>query len=141
MFTKLKLALALSGSLLAGVAGVAAAHGPHNGELLDKFDTNHDGKLDDQERAAMRADFTAKRAAKKAELLAKFDTNRDGKLDDQERAVMRDQLATEAFRKIDVDGDGKISLDEFKAARGKLGMHHARHWHKGMREGMTGAKP
>jgi Ca2+-binding EF-hand superfamily protein len=143
MLTKLKLALALSGSLFAGAAGIASAHGPGKGELLQKYDTNHDGKLDDQEKAAMRADFEAKRAQKKAELLQKYDLNKDGKLDDNERAVMRDDRTVEAFKKMDLDGNGSISLDELKAARAKMwktGMGHARHFHKGMRKGLGGSK-
>jgi hypothetical protein len=51
MFTKMKLALALAGSLAAG--GVAAAQGFHGGadraEILQKIDLNKDGKLDDGE--------------------------------------------------------------------------------------------
>ena len=51
-------------------------------KLLEKFDTNHDGKLDDTEKAAMKE-------ALKAKILAKFDTNHDGKLDDTEKAAMK----------------------------------------------------
>lgn len=141
MLTKLKLALALSGSLFAGAAGVAAAH-PGNGALLQKYDTNKDGKLDDQEKATMRADFQAKRAERKAEMLAKYDTNKDGKLDQSERAVMREDLTVKSFEKMDTNKDGQISLDEFKAARAKLGgMRHARHFHRGFRKGLGAAKP
>ena len=106
MLTKLKLALALSGSLFAGAAGIAAAH-PGNGALLQKYDTNKDGKLDQSERAVMREDLTVK-----------------------------------AFEKMDTNKDGQISLDEFKAARAKLGgMRHARHFHRGFRKGLGAAKP
>lgn len=140
MLTKLKIALALSGSLLAGVAGIASAHGPEKGALLQKYDTNKDGKLDDQEKATMRADFQAKRAERKAAMLAKYDLNKDGKLDDSERAVMRDDRTVEAFKKMDLDGNGSISLDELKAARTKMASHHARHGHRGMRKGLQGGK-
>ena len=130
MMTKLKLALALSGSLLASVAGVASAQGwggggPGKAAVLQKYDTNGDGQLDAQERAAMRADFKAKRQAKRAELLAKYDTNKDGKLEPAERKVMRDEMATKIFEKIDLDHNGVITLDEFKQAEGKL-MHARR---------------
>ena len=66
--------------------------GKHRQELLDKFDTNHDGKLDDGEKAAARAAFAARIKEKHPELFAKIDTN----------------------------GDGVLSADEMKAAREKL---------------------
>jgi Ca2+-binding EF-hand superfamily protein len=142
MLTKMKIALALCASLAAG--GVAAADGFHGGgaqrtEILQKYDTNKDGKLDDTEKAAMKADFQAKHAQKKAEMLAKFDTNKDGKLDDTEKAAMRDERQTEAFKKLDTNGDGQISLSEFKAGRSKMGMHrHARgRFGRGMRKGVS----
>jgi EF-hand domain pair len=136
MFTKMKIALALCGSLAGGVAVAGGFHGgAARGEILQKYDTNKDGKLDDTEKATMKADFQAKREQRKAEMLAKFDTNKDGKLDDTEKAAMRDERATETFQKLDSNGDGQISLQEFKAGRSKMGMHrHARgRFHRGMR--------
>jgi hypothetical protein len=137
MFTKMKLALAFVGCSLA-VGGIAAAQGFHGGgkrgEIVQKYDLNKDGKLDDGEKAAMRADFKAKFEQKRAEMIAKFDTNRDGKLDDGEKAVMRDQMVTERFKKLDTNGDGVISIDEFKAGHAKMGMRHGRgRFHRGLR--------
>lgn len=128
MMKKMKLALALSGSLVAGVAGVAMAHpgGGDRGAVIQKYDTNNDGKLDDQERAAMRSDFKAQREAKKAEMLAKYDTNKDGKLDDNERKVMRDDFAVKRFNELDTDKNGSISLDELKKGM-EQGPKHG-HW-------------
>ena len=140
MLTKLKLALALCGSLAGGVAVAGGFHGgAPRAEILQKYDTNKDGKLDDAEKAAMKADFKAQHEQRKAEMLAKFDTNKDGKLDDAEKAAMRDARATEVFQKLDTNKDGQISLDEFKAGRAKMGMHrHARgKFHRGMRKGVS----
>ena len=137
MLTKMKIALALCGSLAAG--GVAAAQGFHGGadraEILQKYDLNKDGKLDDGEKAAMRADFKAKHEKMRAEMISKFDTNKDGKLDDGEKAAMRDTLATERFKKLDTNGDGVLSIDEFKAGQKEHGMRHGRGggFHRGLR--------
>ena len=116
---KLGLAAMLVAICTAGVVGVASAN---NGS------DDHD---------AQRTEMKAKWEARKQEMLAKYDTNKDGKLDASERAVMREDLTVKAFEKMDTNKDGQISLDEFKAARGKLGgMRHARHFHRGFRHGM-----
>jgi hypothetical protein len=140
MFTKkLTIALALCGSL-AGI-GVAAAEGFHGGagrgQFMQKYDLNKDGKLDDGEKQAMRADFKAKLAERRAEMIAKFDTNKDGKLDDGEKAAMRDARASEVFQKLDANGDGVISLDEFKAGKEKMGRHARGRFHHGMHRGFS----
>ena len=60
--------------------------------MLKKYDKNHDGVLDDAEKAVMAADKAAhqeKIKAMHAEMLAKYDTNKDGKLDDTEKAAAR----------------------------------------------------
>ena len=111
MFTKMKVALVIAGSL---VAGVAAAQGSGSG--------------------APNPDFKAKRQAFKQEMLQKFDTNKDGKLDDAERATAHEQMLVERFKKLDTDGNGQISLAEFKA--GKDQMRHGRGMHRGMHRGM-----
>lgn len=48
----------------------AAKKAKHEAKMLEKYDTNHDGKLDDTEKAAMQADkekMKAEHAAKKKE--------------------------------------------------------------------------
>ena len=74
-------------------------------EMLKKYDVNKDGKLDDAEMAAMKAD-------NKAAALAKYDTNKNGKLDENEKTAMKaDQEAAKAAKKAEHDakkaGDGK----------------------------------
>ena len=101
MLMKMKIALAIAGSLLVG--GVAAAQ-PGNAQGAGKPDK-----------------------AKKAEMLQKYDTNKDGSLDDKERTVMMDERLLTRFKKLDTDGNGVLSLAEFKAGKhDRMGKHHAR---------------
>ncbi|HLP08097.1 MAG TPA: hypothetical protein VK178_08015 [Opitutaceae bacterium] len=55
----------------------------------EQYDANKDGKLDEAEIAAMKADRAAKR---KARLLAKYDANKNGTLDPDEEAVHQADL-------------------------------------------------
>jgi hypothetical protein len=70
----------------------------------------------------MKEAFAAKRAAR----VARFDADKDGSLSPAERAAMKEQLASERFAKLDTNGDGKLSLEEFKAGQG----HHGRGHHR-----------
>jgi Ca2+-binding EF-hand superfamily protein len=60
------------------------------GRILEKYDTNKNGTLDPDEKAAFERD----REARHAEMVKRFDTDGDGKLSESERQAMR-----EAFRK------------------------------------------
>lgn len=85
MLKKYKIALATTLALVGGAAGIAAAHGhgspeerkemheKKKAEMLARFDTNKDGKLDATERAAAHE-------ARAAEQFARLDKNGDGKL-------------------------------------------------------------
>ncbi len=137
MFSKkLKLAVATAALVLGGLAGFAGAknldHGGR-GAMNQKFDTNKDGKLDAAEQDRLEASFQAMHAARKAEALAKFDANKDGQLSDAERATMRDTRVTARFTKLDVNGDGTLTLDEFKAGKQRHGRKMSGH-HRGMRK-------
>jgi len=82
--------LAIASGLLLATASLLPAQDPgkHSEEqkdrharILARFDTNHNGVLDPDEKAAMEK-F-------KAERLAKYDKNGDGKLDQSEREAMK----------------------------------------------------
>ena len=76
-------------------------HGDLRAKVLEKFDANHDGKLDESERATAKAALHERmEQAKehhgdgklKAKIMEKFDANHDGKLDEGERAKAKAAL-------------------------------------------------
>ena len=133
MLTRWKLALLIAAPLVAGATTYAAAQAdePARKDRIQKFDANGDGKLDDAERAQMKAAFEARRAERHKAALARYDANKDGQLDDAERKAMHDDKLAERFHAMDKNGDGAVTLDEFKAGAGnKAGFHHhGRHGH------------
>ena len=61
-------------------------------QLLEKFDTDKDGQLNDTEKEAMK-DGMKKRLHKREmnnNMLEKFDTDKDGKLSDEEKKALRE---------------------------------------------------
>jgi hypothetical protein len=130
MTKKLKLLIASTALAVGGLSGFAFAKG-HMGprkEMIEKFDTNKDGKLDDAEKAKLREAKQAMFAQKKADKLAQFDANKNGTLDDAERTAMHEQRVAKRFAMLDANKDGAITLDEMKAAKphGKRGRGHHR---------------
>jgi len=71
-------------------AAKAARGGKIKAEVLDKFDTNKDGKLDETERAAIEKD---------ADIIKKYDKNGDGKLDATEKAGLAKDIQEKKAKK------------------------------------------
>jgi len=70
--------------------------------MLGKFDANGDKKLDETERAAMRADIESKMRGKAEEHLQKLnavDVNKDGKFSDEEWESAKEQMMKDGPRK------------------------------------------
>jgi Ca2+-binding EF-hand superfamily protein len=112
-------------------------------ELLKRFDTNHDGKLDEDEAAAAHEALLKEQIAKQAaiaaapggelfrqKMLQLFDKNHDGRLDDDERAEMRKyfeehglgpdgEVRAELMKRFDQNADGKLD-DTERAAMEKF---------------------
>jgi Ca2+-binding EF-hand superfamily protein len=105
--------------------------GPSEAQLLEKYDANHNGVLDPEEKEAARKEFRARREQGReqhqARLLEKFDTNHNGKIDPEERQAMqaqREARRAEMLKKYDTDGDGKLSPAEREAMRKDMRAKH-----------------
>ena len=143
--TKLALAAGIAGLIGLGTAGAAQAdwdghHGFGRGmcgmagmqmggmhpsmrfwanQLMERYDTNKDGKISQEEIDNNRAEW-----------LARFDTNKDGTLSLKEfenlwLEARRLQMVRE-FQFLDRDGDAKVTLDEYKAPLAHLVRNHDR---------------
>jgi Ca2+-binding EF-hand superfamily protein len=106
-------------------------------EIIQRYDTNKDGKLDEAEIAAVKEQTLAvnqeKREAnrerladRKESLLKEFDKDEDGKLDDAEKQTMATTLRARIekrprmLKRLDTDGDGRLSDAEWIAGRDKV---------------------
>ena len=94
--------------------------------IMERFDVNQDGVIDQSDRDA-----------KKAEKFAKIDANNDGVITKEEmqaakdakrseRAANRAERSGERFAARDVDGDGALTLEEFSAKKEKGERHASR---------------
>lgn len=100
-------------------------------------DANKDGVIDEAEAKAAEAKFIAlfhqRIKDHNAQIIQRFDKNGDGVLDDQEKAVMKEameKLSTtlrtktenfnEVYRRLDKDGSGQISPEEFQGFMAEL---------------------
>lgn len=149
--------------------------------MLEKFDTNKDGKLDESEMAARKAELSKHRAdrgdrharpegavhpgnrrrphSERPAMLEKFDSDKDGQLNEQEHKNLKDAVKKhregrqeksrerrDDFRKgfiekFDTDKDGKLSDEEKEAAKKQRGERvpgpKGKRGHRGQRpEGM-----
>jgi hypothetical protein len=130
-----------------------AAARPRLAERFDELDRNKDGKLQRDELPRMKhhgrhggrgghggfgfagpnADADKDGRISKAEALAaatahfeRMDVNKDGFIDKADREAMAKQHREAWFKRVDTDGDGKLSqaeLDAAKAKRGERGGH------------------
>jgi Ca2+-binding EF-hand superfamily protein len=112
-------ALALGAASIAGAGertfGGGAGELP---EFLVVFDVDEDGKLNEEERQAVRDFMSAKREERRAE----WDTNGDGQLSEAEIEAAREEIRRrleerrcERFDELDIDDSGSLSLAEFSA--------------------------
>lgn len=111
---------ALAAALL--VPSLVAAdpmRGDRRARILERFDANRDGQLDDQERGAL----MAAKAQRRAQMKQRFDTNGDGTLDRQEKRQARTAMRAQKMQRraermqrlvdrFDRDRDGNLGPGE-----------------------------
>lgn len=85
---------------------------------MQRHDSDRDGKLSPEERAAAKADFQSKVAILRQKAKELFDTDKDGKLSDEERATAREVLKAKAAKKNPAKV-GKAGKDEPEGERQK----------------------
>ena len=81
----LVLAFSMSGLLAQAADNQKKPDAPRRENVLEKYDKNKDGKLDQEEREAYRKDRMAER-------IKRYDKNGDGKLDEKEEQAARDEI-------------------------------------------------
>ena len=101
--------------------------------IIDEFDADGDGVLNEEERTAAKEARAAERQAEKEARFAEIDTDASGDLSGEEVQVAT--LATEErlaaiVARYDADESGTISLEEFlnpvKSSGGKRGHSHSK---------------
>ena len=107
-------------------AAPAPAMDSAQAELLKRYDTNHDGKLDENELAAahegmLKETFNGTAGGERgkkfrAAMIKRFDRNGDGQLDESEKAAMKKYF----LDRFDTNHDGKLDEDERAAMREQL---------------------
>jgi hypothetical protein len=110
-----------------GFGGHHGRRGPSQAQLLEKFDANHNGVLDPEEKAAAKAEWESHRQGRQAKMLERFDANHNGTIDPEEREAMkaqREARRAEMLKKYDTDGDGKLSDTEREALRKEMREKH-----------------
>ena len=113
-------ALALTSAAVIALAAPEGAGGPRHGgmERLKQADTDGNGMISREE---------AKALPMIAKHFDEIDTNKDNQLSPDELRAFHEKMraahAAERFKKLDTDGDGRISLAEAKANAPRLAEH------------------
>ncbi len=123
-------------------------------KMLEKYDADKDGKLSDEEKAAMKADMEQHRGKRgprgprgpegahpgkpgmPREFVEQYDADKDGKLNEEERKAAGEAMRARMLEKYDADKDGKLSDEEREAARKDRRHHGHRHGERAPRGGM-----
>ncbi len=89
--------------------GRGAGRGFGFGQMLERLDTNGDGKIDADELSEMRQGMRDR--------ILEADSNGDGAIDESEIKAMQDAQRKHMLERYDKDGDGELSDEEREAMR------------------------
>ena len=99
--------------------------------LLDKFDKDGDGTLNESERDALRQTMSQHREANRAKMLQRFDSDKNGQLSPEEKkAAMpiiieeRKKIKAAVLQQFDQNDDGKLSDSERDGIRAWVKENH-----------------
>jgi Ca2+-binding EF-hand superfamily protein len=113
------LSFGLFGLAVPSTVVAAKADGP-KAQFFAKYDKNHNGVIDADEKDAIRKDYAANPEGD----LKRFDKNHDGKLDDEEIAAIKpptgkgkSAATADLFAKYDKNHNGLLDADEKDAIR------------------------
>lgn len=70
--------------------------------VMEKYDSDGDGRLSDQELETIKMDEKKFRAERHQEILAKFDLNKNGKLDEEEKSTMHAEAKQKMVRRLEM---------------------------------------
>ena len=111
-------------------------HGGHDrAAIIEEFDENDDGKLDEGERKKARAAMKAKMEERRAAMIAEHDTDGSGDLNEDERKAMH---AAMILKRFDEDNSGDLDTDE--QVKADAAMERRKKMHK-RRGGKGGKRP
>ena len=97
-------------------------------KMVEKFDKDGDGKLNDEERAEAKASEGKMKVGKKrAEMIAKFDKDGDGELNKEEEAALRADKKQKLIEQFDEDKDGKLNEEEEAKMQKLIQQRHDSH--------------
>lgn len=129
-------------------------HDDFRRRMLERFDADRDGRLDETEREHARRMIRDRFEDRRRQFMQQYDVNGDGRIDQQERNAAEEdrrermsQRRDEMIKQFDADGDGVLNREEQDAARQawEQRRHRMRDMHPprpgGPRPGAGGQRP
>lgn len=92
--------------------------------IIEKYDTDGDGALNETERAAAKEAREARMAEMK-QVRDSYDVDGNGELDEAEKEAFKAHVKEKMIERFDADGDGALNADEL--AKAEEARRHLKH--------------